>query len=149
MATDPIYLCDDGIQRSLDSVTGKATTPIGNQVLRLVKATFTGSKTRVIGDFSPQATFEANFAGYAAITLTGSTWPSASVAANVASSAYGNQTFTRSSTGTAQTIYGWILTDSGFTKLYANCVFTAGPYTLTNNGDSITVNPQLTEQSLN
>lgn len=58
------------------------------------------------------ATFtEANFTGYSDKTLTrsvsGSTWSTPSTSAGVTSSSYAAQTYT--SSGTAQTIYGWYI----------------------------------------
>lgn len=142
---DTIYQNDDALSRCLDSVTGKSASPIGGGTLRLFTAPTTVSQTRVIGDFT-----EATFPGYAGVALTPATWAAAADSAHVASSLYGaTVTFTRSSTGAAQTVYGWYLTDAGNTKLYACALFASGPYTVTNNGDAISVVPTLTYQSLN
>lgn len=142
---DTIYENDDSLSRTLDSTTGKSASPIGGGTLRLFTAPTTVSQARVIGDFT-----EATFAGYAAVALATATWAAAAVSAHVASSLYGaTVTFTRNATGAAQTIYGWYLTDAGNTKLYACALFGAGPYTVTNNGDAISVVPTLTHQSLN
>lgn len=142
---DTVYINDDGIKADVDSITGKSATPIGGGKLRLFTAPTTVNNTKVIGDFT-----EATFAGYAAVALTTSTWAAATAASHVATSTYGaTVTFTRSTTGASQTIYGWYLTDSAGTKLYACALFASGPYTVTNSGDKINVVPSLTNQSLN
>lgn len=51
---------------------------------------------------------EANFAGYSAAALTGGSW--VTTQGNPSTGVYAEQTFTRSSTGTAQLIYGYYLT---------------------------------------
>lgn len=57
----------------------------------------------VVGSFT-----EANFAGYAAVNLAGASWVTTQNDPSVAS--YAQQTFTRSSTGAAQLIYGYYVT---------------------------------------
>ncbi len=142
---DTIFLNDDGVKRALDLKTGKSSAPIGGQVLRLFTAPTTVSQTRVIGDFT-----EATFAGYAGAALTTTTWATATLNGHVAESTYGaNVTFTRSTTGAPQSIYGWYITDPAKVWLFACALFASGPFTVTNSGDSITVVPTLTDQSLN
>lgn len=58
---------------------------------------------------------EANFSGYAAATLSSGSWTVVTGDPTVAS--YATQTFTRSSTGTAQTIYGYYVTRNSDSKL--------------------------------
>jgi len=142
---DNIFVNGDGLKRSLDSKTGKANAPIGTGTLRLFTAPMTVNQGRVIGDFT-----EATFTGYAGVALTGATWPSATLTGPVATSTYGaNVTFTRTSSGAPQLIYGWFLTDAAKTLLYACALFASGPFAMVNAGDSITVVPTLTDQSLN
>jgi len=139
------YTCDDGAVANMNSVTGKAATPIGAGYLRLYTSPTAGvSKATVIGSL-----VEASFTGYAAIALSSATWAAATVAAHVAGSQYTAQTFTCTGAGATQQIYGWAITDAGKTKLYVICPFAAGPYPITSAGDSVTVTPGLSDQSLN
>jgi hypothetical protein len=138
-------MCDNGINAALGIITGKSSVSIGTQRLRLFKAkTGTIDKTSTIGQLT-----ENDFAGYANITLVGASWASPTLAANVATSLYGGTTtFTRSSTGTAQSILGWYITDSGNTLLHAVCLLGTA-VVLTNSGDNYTPQITLSEQSLN
>jgi hypothetical protein len=142
---DTLFINDDGLKRALDIKTGAGGGSLGTGTLRLFTAPTSVSQPNVLGDFT-----EATFAGYSPPTLIGPTWAVATLTAHVASSTYGaNVTFTRSTTGAPQSIFGWFLTDAAKTKLYACALFASGPFTVTNAGDSITVVPTLTEQSLN
>jgi len=142
---DTLYINDDGIKADLDSITGKAATPIGAGTLRLFTAPTTVDHTTVFASM-----VEATFAGYAGVALLAANWAASSVAAHLASSVYGGTvTFTRSTTGAVQNIYGWYLTDPANTKLYACALFAGGPLPLTNAGDSITVVPTLEDESIN
>lgn len=106
-----------------------------NCVLKL----FTNDVTPAEGDTVATYT-EADFAGYAAATLTGASW---SVAGDPTEASYAQQTFTRSSTGTAQSCYGYFVTNLAGTILLWAERFTDGPYTVTNNGDNIKVTPRI------
>ncbi len=142
---DTIFINDDGLKKCLDAKTGRATSPIGNQTLRLFTAPTSVSQVNVVGDFT-----EATFPGYVANQLQGPSWGAPTLAAHVASSLYGASIiFTRNATGSPQTVYGWFITDAGKTGVYACALFASGPYTFTNNGDSVSIVPTLTEQSLN
>jgi hypothetical protein len=145
LGADTIYENDDGIAAILNASTGKAISPIGTGTLRLFTAPTSVSHSTLFA-----AMTEATFTGYASVALTGATWASAAVSAHVASAAYGaGITFTRTAPGAPQTIYGWYLTDAANTKLYACALFASGPYIMANAGDSITVGPSLSHQSLN
>jgi hypothetical protein len=142
---DTLYINDDGIKACLDSITGSAATPIGAGKLRLFKNNIAVSKATVLANLT-----EATFAGYAAITLASVNWAAATVSGHLATSVDGvPHVFTRSTTGAGETEYGWYITDAGNTKLYACALFSTGPFTVTNSGDTITVNLTLTDQSLN
>lgn len=73
-----------------------------NYTLRLFKSDTTPTEASVAGDFT-----EADFAGYAGAALTGGSWTTTQGAPGTGT--YAAQTFTRSSTGTAQSIYGYYL----------------------------------------
>ena len=80
-----------------------------NYTLRLYRNNVTSGLTPDQIEALTEASFtEANFAGYAAAALTGGSW--VSTQGNPSTGAYAQQTFTRSSTGTAQLIYGHYLT---------------------------------------
>lgn len=144
-AADTLYQNDDGLTRLLDAITGKGGGNIGGGTLRLFKNNVTVDHTTAFG-----ALTQATFSGYAGVALTTGTWAAAGVASHLATSTYGaTVTFTRNATGATETIYGWYLTDAGNTKLYACANFAAGPFAMTNNGDSIGVVPTLSYQSLN
>src|SRR3972149_6191091 len=74
-----------------------------NLSLRLYK----NDKTPVEADTEADYT-QADYAGYAAVTLTGSSWTVTEGAPTIAT--FAQQSFTRSSTGAAQTVYGYYLT---------------------------------------
>lgn len=141
---DTLFECDDGIKANLDTTTGKAATPIGAGTLRLFTAPGAVSKTTALG-----ALTQATFAGYAGIALTSANWAAATVAANVASSAYSVPGVFTKTVGAAQTVLGAYITDAANTKLYSCWLFAGGSVTVTNPGDTITVTPTLTHQSLN
>lgn len=121
----------DGLKAFLNHTA--ATDPI----LRLYKSNTTPAETDTTATYT-----EADFAGYAAITLTGSSW---SVSEGAPSSAsYAEQTFTRSSTGSAQDVYGYFVTRTTSGRIAWAERFTGAPFTVTNNGDGIKVTPAIT-----
>jgi hypothetical protein len=92
---------DDGIQDSLDTLTG--TTPWSTAVLHLFSNNVTPDNTTTLAGLT-----EATFAGYSSVTLGG--WTAASLAAHVASSTANPVTFTL--TSGSQNIYGWYVTSA-------------------------------------
>ena len=104
--------------------------------IHLFKNNYTPLTTSVIGDFT-----ESTFAGYAAASLT--TWPTPTVAAHVASMAAAAVTFTRSTTGATEAIYGYYVTDNASTVLLWAERDANAPINVTNSGDSYTVTPTL------
>ncbi|GIH22997.1 hypothetical protein Aph01nite_13070 [Acrocarpospora phusangensis] len=84
---------------------------------------------------------EATFTGYADADLTGGSWTT--TAGNPCAGTYGQQTFTRSSTGTPQTVYGYYVVRTSDNKLqwyeYLNA-----PAVIEFNGEYIQVTPRLT-----
>ncbi len=107
-----------------------------NLVLRLFKNNFTPADASVAGDFT-----EATFTGYAALTLTGASWVATPGAPS--SIAYAQQTFTSSANQTAQTIYGYYLTQASSGKVVGAQLFT-NPRIVENLNDLIKVTPTLT-----
>jgi len=105
--------------------------------LRLYSNNYTPTNSDTVSNYT-----EATFTGYSAITLTrsvsGSTWTITS-SSSPASASYPAQTFSATS---AQTIYGYYITDSGGTKvIYAEKFASAISLT---NPSSLNVTPVVT-----
>lgn len=133
-----LKLVDAGISNRLTQLqTNWNATPLK---LHLYSNNQTPTTSSVIGDFT-----ECTFAGYAAQNLT--TWTAPSVAAHVASMTAAALTFTRSTTGALQNIYGYYVTTSGGTLLWAE-IFSDAPRVVTNAGDSLTVTAAMSDQDL-
>ncbi len=108
-----------------------------NLILKLFKSNTTPGET------DTEATYtEADFTGYSAITLTGTSWTVTPGAPTEAS--YAQQTFTSSAGSQNQSVYGYMLVQAtdGF-LVYAER-FSDGPYVIVNNGDAIKVTPKIT-----
>ena len=106
-----------------------------NLVLRLYSNNITPSDTDTAGTYT-----EATFAGYSAITLTGASWG----AASAGTITYGSQqTFTRSTTGTAENIYGYYVTQATSGTLVYSERDGAAPFAVTNAGDAIKITPTI------
>lgn len=105
-----------------------------NLVLKLYQNNITPSDTDVAGTYT-----EANFTGYAAITLTGASWNAPS-AGTITYSA--QQTFTCSG-ASSNNIYGYyvIQTTSG-TLLYSERDASA-PFAIANSGDAVKITPTI------
>ena len=114
----------------LDNLLKVTSTP-ENWILRMYTNNYTPLTTSVAGSFS-----EANFTGYSSITLSRSSWGSASVSSHVATASYGTQTWTNS--GSSQTLYGYYITGVSGTLILAEAFAT--PRTV-NTGESISVTP--------
>lgn len=134
---------NSGEKLLLDAAVGKVAA--GNMKLKLFKNDVTPSHE------STPATFtEADFTGYAAITLTTTSW-NAGVAgtgtgtalANKASIDYAQQTFTMGVPGTTNTVYGYFITDNAGTTLYGAERFAASQ-SMALSGDSIKITPKFT-----
>ena len=109
-----------------------------NLVLRLFKSNTTPGEADVAGTYT-----EADFTGYAAITLTGASW-GAPIEGAPTSIAYAQQTFTSTAGAQSQSVYGYYMTRlSGGELVYAER-FTDGPYVIVNNGDLIKITPTIT-----
>lgn len=134
-----LKMSDDGIKDKLE----KARAAWNGTALRLhlFQNNLTPTTNTVIGDFT-----EATFAGYAAVDII--TWSAPSVAAHVATIGAAVRTFTRSTTGAGQTIYGYYVTNNGDTILWWSERDPNAPITLTNAGDSYSVTVALTDQDI-
>jgi hypothetical protein len=132
-------IVDAGLQRKLtDLASAWNTTKLK---LHLYKNNVTPTTSSTVGTFT-----ESTFAGYAAQDIAG--WAYDTVASHVADMTATANTFTRSTTGTAENIYGYFVTDQAGTTLYFAELDPAGPRVVTNSGDSYTVTPKMTDQDL-
>ncbi len=117
-------------------LVNKSPAAAENLVLRLFKNNWTPAD----GDTEAAAT-EADFTGYAHIDLTGADWtvtPDAPTALVTA-----EQLFQSTADQTAQTIYGYYLTQVSSGKLICAWRYDDGPYNVQTNGDKIYVTPTI------
>lgn len=124
---------DVGENIALEAVVNK--TAGQNLVLRLYSNNITPSDTDVTGTYT-----EATFPGYAPITLAGASW-NAAAAGSIAYSA--QQTWTRSSTGTPENIYGYYCTQLASSILVYSERDPAAPFAVTNLNDKVQVTPTI------
>lgn len=123
---------DVGENKMVEAVVNK-TAP-ENPVLKLYSNNITPSDTDTAATYT-----EATFAGYAAITLTGASWSAASGGVTN----FAQQTFTRSSTGATENIYGYYVTQVTSGVLLWSERDGAAPAAMTNSGDNIKLTPTL------
>lgn len=120
----------------LQQVTGVNNTKANTLYIKL----YTNNKTPGEGDIGSDYT-EASFSGYANLALTPGSWTITSVS-GYANATYAVQTFTSDSAQASQSVYGYYITSNvGSQQLVWAERFTDGPYTITNNGDSIKITP--------
>lgn len=143
--SDTWYICDDGISRSLNAITGFTPTNIGGGTVRLFGNNITVSNATTSGNLVIQS-----FPGTSAVALNSNLWAAATTSAHIASATYGGAViFSRNQSGTSAVSYGMALTDNPFTKLYGCCNFANGSYNLTTSGDNIVPTLTFTHRSLN
>ncbi len=105
--------------------------------IKLFTNNITPSESDTAGTYT-----EANFTGYAALTLLGANWTFTGGAPSSAS--YAQQTFASTANQATQQVYGYFVVQAtSGTLLYAER-FPAGPYPIANNGDQILVTPTFT-----
>ena|SRR6187551_2127814 len=113
-----------------------------NYTLHLFKNDVTSGLTAAQIDALTEGSFtEADFAGYSAINLTGGSWTT--TAGNPCVGSYAEQTFTRTSTGTPQTLYGYYVTRTSGGALEWFEYFTS-PFVLEFINEFITITPRVT-----
>jgi hypothetical protein len=130
---------DESLDAALDNYTSSL---LNAGHLHLYTNDYTPDEGTTISSFT-----EASFAGYAAITLT-SAFPGSSVASHKASATCAMQTFECTADGTLETVYGWYLTDSGNTLVYA-CSRGETPVPIEFDGDQARVQITVTEKDEN
>lgn len=134
----PLVVPDAGELKLLNTMLKLALSTNENQILKLYKTDVTPSASSAPGSFT-----EATFTGYAARTLTRSTWNSAVTVSNKAESSYGTtpQSWTCGTTG--HTVYGyWV--EAGGTCLWAERFSTSRVLA---SGDVLNITPKFTLSS--
>jgi len=130
-----LVLPNQGEQITLEALVGK--TAGQNLKLKLFKSNTTPAEA------DTEATYtEADFTGYAEITLTAANWTYTAGAPGHVD--YAQQTFTSSAGSQSQSVYGYYLTQVTSAKLVWVERFSDGPYVIVNNGDAIKVTPVIT-----
>jgi len=122
-----LIITNTALQTTLKYLTGGTTTTEGLE-LKLYSNSVTPSVTDTISTYTEVTV--AN--GYAPITLTPSSW---TISNGVAS--YPQQTWTF--TSASGTVYGYFLVGTTSGNLYFAELFPNAPYTISNNGDAISV----------
>ncbi len=130
-----LLLPNNGEGDALAAIVGKAAAE--NLVLHLYTSNTTPSETDTTATYT-----EATFTGYAAITLTASSWTVTEGAPSNA--AYPQQTFTSSADQAPQSVYGYYFTRVTSGRLAWAERFPSGPYVIANNGDNVKVTPNFT-----
>lgn len=128
----PLNVPDVGENLALEMIVNK-TAP-QNLLLKLYSNNITPSDTDTAGTYT-----ESTFTGYAAITLTGASWGTASGG----SIAYAQQTFTCSGAG-SQDCYGYFVVQASSGTLLYSERGTGVPFTITTIGDNVKVTPTIT-----
>lgn len=126
---------NEGEGKLLEFALGKSSQE--TLVLRLFSSNTTPADTDTTATYT-----EVSGNGYAAKSLTGSSW---TVTPGAPSSAtYPTQTFTF--TGAAGNVYGYFVTSQSSAKVLWAERFSDGPYNVTASGQTINVTPVLTLQ---
>lgn len=123
---------DAGENLVLDMIVNK--TAAQNLILKLFKSNTTPAESDTAATYT-----EADFSGYAAITLTGASWNAASSGSN----SYAQQTFTCNGGGVSNSIYGYYVVQASSGILLYSERDASAPFTLTNNGDNIKLTPAI------
>ena len=103
-----------------------------NLVLGLFKNNYALLESTVTADLTA-----ADFTGYSATTLTAASWTT--TPGSPTNTTYPEVTFTSSAGSQNQPVYGYYLTQVTSGLLVWAETFTDGPYTITNNGDTIKI----------
>jgi hypothetical protein len=124
---------NNGEGKALGNIVNKVTPE--NLSLRLYTSNTTPGETDTTATYT-----EASGSGYAAITLTGSSWTVSEGAPSDAS--YAQQTFTFS--GALGNVYGYFVIGGTDGVIRWAERFSDGPYNIQNNGDQIKITPKIT-----
>lgn len=110
--------------------------PPQDQTLILFKNNITPAETDVAGTYT-----QADFTGYANVGLVGADWTVTPGAPTVAAAPA--KVFTATA-AIAQSIYGYMMKQAASGIIMVAERFSAAPFNIANNGDSITVTPTIT-----
>lgn len=136
-------LVNQGEILALELLANKETS-LENLVLRLFKNDVDSGLSVAQKEALTEADFtQADFTGYAAVTLTGATWTS--TPGDPGEIAYPEQVFASTAAQAAQQIFGWYLTRVTGGELVMYEYFNS-PITIENDGDQIRITPKLTAQ---
>lgn len=127
-----INVPDAGENLILEMIVNK--TAAQNLSLRLYKSNTTPADSDTAGTYT-----EADFGGYAAITLSGASWNSAA-SGSIAYSA--QQTFTLSSG--SNSIYGYYITQAVSGVILLSERDPSAPFSMANVGDNVKITPTIT-----
>lgn len=130
----PAVLVNDGEVDSLSYFVNKAAPQ--NLVLKLFKNDKSPADADVSADYA-----ECDFAGYAAIVLTGANWTI--TPGDPSQATYAQQVFTNNA-AVAQNVYGYYLVRQTSGKIAYAERFTGAPFSLQNIGDEIKITPKIT-----
>jgi len=133
-----LVLQDGGLTRKLEDL--RAAWNSTALKMHLYSNNFTPLVTSVVGDFT-----ECTFSGYSSQNIV--TWGAASVASHIGKIQAAPITFTRSTSGASQNVYGYYVTDAAGTVLEWAELDPSGPRVLTNAGDSVTITPVMQDQN--
>jgi hypothetical protein len=133
-----LVIQDGGLTNKLEGLRTKWNAAAVK--MHLYSNNFTPLVTSVLGDFT-----ECTFAGYAAQDII--TWGAAAVAAHIGKITAAPNVFTRSTTGAAQNVYGYYVTDAANAVLEWGELDPAGPRVVTSAGDSVTVTAVMQDQN--
>lgn len=121
---------NNALDESLKQVINASPPSPANLTLRLFSNNFTPSNTDAVGAYT-----ECADGSYAGIVLAGGTWVITTISGGK-QAAYPSQTFTFAG---ANNLYGWYLTDSGNTLVYASGNFTSPPIVIPSGGGTLGV----------
>jgi hypothetical protein len=105
----------------------------GDVVLHLFRNNYTPIESSLVAAFT-----ECTGAGYAAKTLTGSSW-SIATAAGVSTASYAEQTFTFTAT---DVVYGYYVTNAAGTIVLWAELLSGSPFNIPSGGGSVKITPK-------
>ena len=122
---------DVGENLALEAVVGKTNATA--LTVRLYKSNTTPSDSDVAATYT-----ESTFTGYAAAALTAGTWG----AASAGTITYGAQLTFTCSGASAESVYGYYVTNAGGVLLYSERDASA-PFVIANSGDAVKLTPTI------
>lgn len=130
-----IVVQNNGEGDALNAFVAKAAAT--DLILRIFKNNITPSETDTAATYT-----EADFPGYASVSLVGANWTITEGAPG--SAAYAQQTFTRNAGGAAQNVYGIYMTRTTSGRIALAELDPSGVFAINNNGDAYKYTPQIT-----